>query len=163
MTDELSAPLGQRPTRQDRQQQWPTAIPQLIAGALGLFVCVFAAWALVVEDPLGGEPVAVVAVSVPPPKIAHATPAAMAPAPGPRRSDTPAAEERTPAPPADGRGAEQTITIIDGSTGKRDVVAIPTTTGGTLAEQRTIDPPRHPPTARIASEGQRRPPKSTSR
>ena len=66
--DELSAPLGQNAKKKRRRFTLPVRIPHVIAGGLGMFVCVCAVWALVVEDPLGGEPVAVVATGLDPPE-----------------------------------------------------------------------------------------------
>jgi hypothetical protein len=41
----------------------PIAIPWAIAGMLGLFVLVITGWALMVNDPLGGEPSAIIAAN----------------------------------------------------------------------------------------------------
>jgi hypothetical protein len=98
-----------------------------IAGVLGSLVCVVALWALAVDDPLGGEPAAVVAITAAPaPKIVHAMPTEAPDAgPGPRRYDVPPSGGPDQArPPAAAGMPSQTITIIDGSTGKREVVVI---------------------------------------
>ena len=60
-SDDLNAPLGQEPGRGKRKQpsKLTAAAPQILAGALGLFGLLAVTWALVVNDPLGGEPVAV--------------------------------------------------------------------------------------------------------
>ena len=58
MGNELDTPLGQG-TKKRRHFQFPVAIPQVITGLLGLCVMTFAGWALVANDPLGGEPVIV--------------------------------------------------------------------------------------------------------
>ena len=58
--DELNAPLGQH--KRKRVSKLPAAVPRLLVGVLGLFVLAVAAWAMFVNDPLGGEPVAVVAI-----------------------------------------------------------------------------------------------------
>ena len=52
--DELSAPLGQTPRK--RRRQFPIAIPHVIAGALALFLGTFVIWAIIGDDPFGGEP-----------------------------------------------------------------------------------------------------------
>ncbi|MGN6461440.1 MAG: hypothetical protein ACTHLY_09530, partial [Pseudolabrys sp.] len=67
--DDLSAPLGQnRPRR--AAARWlgklglnriPVTPMQAVAGALGLAVGAVALWAVAVDDPLGGEPMVVVA------------------------------------------------------------------------------------------------------
>ena len=69
-TDDLNAPLGQDATKK-RRFVLPIAVPQVIASALGLFVLIFVAWALLVDDPLGGEPIVVVAAK---PDPLHAQP-----------------------------------------------------------------------------------------
>ncbi len=42
--DDLSAPLGRRPKKQRRAIKLP--VPQIIAGALALFLAVFVLWAV---------------------------------------------------------------------------------------------------------------------
>jgi hypothetical protein len=51
--DELSAPLGQMPRKQRRK--FPIAVPNVIAGALALFLGTFVLWTIVGDDPFGGE------------------------------------------------------------------------------------------------------------
>src|SRR5580658_8413227 len=55
--DDLNAPLGQH----YRKRRWaiPITTSQVIAGALALFLGVFVVWAMVGNNPFGGEPVAV--------------------------------------------------------------------------------------------------------
>jgi len=148
--DDLSAPLGRQPKKRRRTIKIP--VPQIIAGTLALFLGVFVLWAVVTEDPLGGEPMAVVPANV---RIVAKTPdAAGAPQP------SAAAEAAQPhigppaaaAPPAQGdtQGGSQggqrgqgvqgtqgiqgiqgapanatTVTIIDGKTGARQEVVVP--------------------------------------
>ena len=103
----------------------------MLAGALGLFGIAVVAWAIFVNDPLGGEPTAVVATGVP-----TKTPAGGRPAPprgrigqGPRSSATAPTDKAMRSPPAYTRLApppgSKTITIIDGSSGKHQDVIIP--------------------------------------
>ena len=58
-SDDLNAPLGQ--DKRKRLPKLPAAAPQILAGVLGLFGIAVVAWAIFVNDPLGGEPTAVVA------------------------------------------------------------------------------------------------------
>jgi hypothetical protein len=128
--DELNAPLGQNKAK--KTWKLPVALPHLVAGVLGLFAIVVAAWAVFADDPLGGEPVAVVATKQP-----------QAGAPAKRegagdgvnhaRYDGPA-EQKAP----DGAVAvkivtpppgSKTVTIIDGSNGKTQEVTIPGNAG----------------------------------
>jgi len=151
--DDLSAPLGQNPKKK-RRFRLPVAIPQVVAGLLGLIVAVFAAWALVMDDPLGGEPMAVVATPVlqtkseasktePMPTVASGA------AQGPRSYDGPVPGQATPP-------GSQTITIIDGSTGKRQEVAIPASPNKNApVEQRLLESSRHGSIPKIGPDGAR--------
>jgi uncharacterized protein len=102
--DDLSAPLGRSKSR-----KWRLRIPGLlapvIAAVLTLMLVVFAGWVLLVNDPFGGEPMAVVSARV-------AAPAERAPDREAKRSAEPT--------PAQGT----TVTIIDGISGKRQDVTI---------------------------------------
>ena len=60
-TDDLNAPLGQKPVK--RRFKWPVSVPQLIAAALALFLGTFAVWAIVADEPFGGEPMVAVPVA----------------------------------------------------------------------------------------------------
>lgn len=147
--DELSAPLGRTSGGKKRRFTLPISLPQLFAGllALGLLIC--AAWALVVDDPLGGEPMAVVATSFPVKPEAR-MPAVVSGnvAPSPQASST----QPTAASPS----GTKTITIIDGSTGKRQEVAIPTTRDAKAPqEQRLLETSSHGPIPRIGPDGVR--------
>jgi polysaccharide deacetylase 2 family uncharacterized protein YibQ len=119
-TDDLSAPLGQRPARK-RRVRLPLNPLQMLAAALGLFLAVFAGFALFNSNPLGGEPMARIAydpATLPgdktPPKAKEAI----------KDATKDAGKAAAPAAPAeaDGKG-QKTITIIDGTNGaRRDVV-----------------------------------------
>jgi polysaccharide deacetylase 2 family uncharacterized protein YibQ len=115
--DDLNAPLGtSKPKR--RRFIIPALVPRAIAGALAACVLVFALWALLVDDPFGGEPVAIAPVQLHAPAASKTeqTPAeaqAKVAAPGQIAAAAPAA------PP----GAK-TVTIIDGVSGKRQDVVI---------------------------------------
>jgi polysaccharide deacetylase 2 family uncharacterized protein YibQ len=173
--DELSAPLGQNAKKKPKARRFtlPVRIPHLIAGGLAMFVCAGGVWALVVEDPLGGEPVAVVATGFDSPKSGPAMPAVVsggAAMQGPRSYDGPGASapkqlqgpapvqaQPAQAPPADASAPNtKTITIIDGSTGKRQEVAIPASRDVRAPlEQRLIETSRHGGIPRIAPDGAR--------
>src|SRR6185437_2104860 len=60
--DDLNAPLGQD---KPKKRPIPAAIPQIFAGTLALLGIAVIAWAIIVNDPLGGEPTAVAAISSP--------------------------------------------------------------------------------------------------
>jgi uncharacterized protein len=154
--DDLNAPLGQGAKKQRRTIKLP--IPQAIAGALVLFVLTFAGWALLAEDPLGGEPVAVVATSKPDrAQVASGQPNGLQ---GPRSYDGPSgASSAVPkvegANPAPALGTK-TVTIIDGSTGKRQEVPISTARDARApSDERLVEVSRHGTLPRIAPDGTR--------
>ena len=121
--DDLNAPLGQHLRK--RRLSIPITTSQVMAAVLTLFLGVFVVWAVVVNNPFGGEPIVVVPINLhpgpaaktadgqAPPKVVAVNPDAAAAAQ--------AAPGQTAAPPA----ATKTITIIDGKTGERKEVAIP--------------------------------------
>ena len=112
MTDDLSTPLGQKTERQKRRFRLPFTAMQALAVLLGLFLVAFLAIALFTDNPFGGEPVARVALR--PPAADEKLPAAASGRP------EPAAKSAQQAPTGDSK----TVTIIDGSSGKRQDVVI---------------------------------------
>ena len=100
-----------------------------MAGAMGLPIVVFMAWAIVKDDPYGGEPIVIVTANQ---RAGAATPADSAAQPGgtsvqadktrPNRYDGPTAGEQpaTAEPPP----GSKTVNIIDGSSGKRQQVVV---------------------------------------
>lgn len=116
-TDDLSAPLGQDRPRK-RRYRLPFTAPQAIAGLFGLFLTTFLGFAVFNTNPMGGEPLAKVSydpATLPGDKTAQ-QPASTAPA-MPKEAATGARE------PAAG---QQTVTIIDGSSGSRQSVIVGT-------------------------------------
>src|SRR5215470_12435962 len=109
--DDLDAPLGTtKPKR--RRFTIPALVPRAIAGALAACVLIFALWWLLVDDPYGGEPVAIAPVQQRTPAAAKSEqpPTTQAKATPPAQAGSPP-EKATP-------GAK-TVTIIDGVSGKR--------------------------------------------
>lgn len=125
--DELNAPLGQ--DKQKRLPKLPAAVPQLLAGALGLFVIAMVVWAIFANDPLGGEPVAVVAI----PSANKQAGGEGMQQPHPEGAPDTTGAIKTPAPVVP-PGAK-TITIIDGSSGKRQDVVVPGNSNGDAAKR----------------------------
>lgn len=110
--DDLNTPLGQTPAKPPRRL--PFRPGYAVLAVLALFLLGFAAVATFNTDPFGGEPVARVAIT--PPASDSAPPASAS-----KSSSAPAATAKAPAP----AGERRTISIIDGSTGKRQEVVIP--------------------------------------
>lgn len=109
-TDDLSAPLGQdRPRR--RRFRLPFTAPQALTALFGLFLATFLGFAIFNHDPLGGEPIARVAYNVPSPS-------------GEKSASPSVAQTQPPAGEAQKAPGQQTVTIIDGSSGSRQDVVI---------------------------------------
>ena len=160
--DELSAPLGQKAKKKKKSRRFalPVRLPHVIAGVLGLFVTACGVWALAVDDPFGGEPIAVISTGIDLPKT-PAMPAVVSAAQGPRSYEGPSVQAPVPAAVAIAPAAvttpnTKTITIIDGSTGKRQDVAIPATRDVRAPlEQRLLETSRHGAIPRVAPDGAR--------
>jgi len=114
--DDLSAPLGQKSVRK-RRFRLPLTGTQLAAGALAVPLLGFAGVAIFHKDPMGGEPVARVAIT-PPETATAAKPPATAQVEV--KHGTPDAAKAADAP------GQKTITIIDGSSGARQNVVVAT-------------------------------------
>lgn len=112
--DDLSTPLGQRTAHRKRRFRLPFTLTQGLAALLGLFLLVFAGFAIFNKDPLGGQPVVHIAL----PAAETGATAKAAPSVAHGRQD---AKAGTKAP----AGEQNTITIIDGSSGARHDVVIP--------------------------------------
>jgi polysaccharide deacetylase 2 family uncharacterized protein YibQ len=171
LTDDLSAPLGQgsRRGKSDKSKKYGkwAALASLVGmwglvGALGCFAVVVLGWALFAESPLGGEPMVVVAADLQPGATGPETKAGEA-SPGqpieadrqrPNRYDGPPITPGQPAGPAGAGG--NTVTIIDGSSGKRQDVAIPGQSGERpSADPRFAETSRSGSIPRIAADGTR--------
>jgi uncharacterized protein len=113
--DDLSAPLGQKTLRRKRRFVLPFSGFQALAVALGLFLLTFAGFALFNDNPLGGEPIARVALKQAKPAGEPAPPSTHGDAHG---AKTPK-EVKEVVP-----GDQRTVTIIDGSSGARHSVVV---------------------------------------
>jgi uncharacterized protein len=126
--DDLSTPLGQQTAQRKRRFRLPFTGIQALAVLLGLFLVVFAGFAIFGDNPLGGEPIARIALRQPTTPGDNSEKSAMAP-PG---AVEPGAKSATKqAAPAE----QKTVTIIDGSSGKRQDVVI----GGDAADKAETD------------------------
>jgi uncharacterized protein len=116
--DDLTRPLGQTRAREPARKA-PGLLVPLIVGILSLPLAIFAGWAMFVEDRLGGEPVVVGEIR------AGATAAG--------------ADKQTPvvkvislpssvAPQSVSPPTGQTVTIIDGISGRRQEIVVPNST-----------------------------------
>lgn len=166
MTDDLSAPLGQgRRGAGAKPKSWMAALRamalQATAGALGCFALVFIGWVLFADSPLGGEPMAVAPVKMQVEAAAssdQASPAAAAQ----RHDGDPQHPNRYDGPPpaagepASAPAAGSTVTIIDGSNGKRQEVVIPgRQVADAAGDARLTEPSHSGPLPRVAQDGTR--------
>ncbi len=149
--DDLNAPLGQKQRR--RPPKLPVGGPQLLASLLGLFGLAVVLWALFGDDPLGGEPVAIVAT-------VQSEPGQAAVAGGKREhtrhdGDAGPAVKAAAAPPP----GSKTVTIIDGSSGARRDVVIPGKPGDGAAKapdnRELLETTRHGSIPKVAASGAR--------
>ena len=119
--DDLSTPLGQKTGRRKRKFRLPFTAMQALAVVLGLFLVAFLAVALFTDNPFGGEPVARIALRKPADD--------KLPAGG---GSPEIAKSGSQAPSGDSK----TVTIIDGSSGKRQDVVI----GGDAGDKGGAEP-----------------------
>jgi uncharacterized protein len=166
VADDLGAPLGQDTKR--KPSRLPIALPVVVAGFLSLSIAVFVVWAAVVDDPFGGEPMVVVTTGV----SAPAAKKPDAPASNPDKPDpnadskpdakaaatTPEIKQAAAEPPKGPPAGMQTVTIIDGASGNRQEVLVPTQGGGqrlALADPKLLETTRHGPIPRVSLDGAR--------
>ncbi|WP_022723350.1 divergent polysaccharide deacetylase family protein [Rhodopseudomonas sp. B29] len=135
--DELSTPLGQKRPRR-RKFRLPFTATQAIAALLGVFLLAFLGFAIFGRNQLGGEPVAHLEIK---PAPDDAKPAEAKPEHGGKPAEPAAkAEDKKDAAAA----GQKTITIIDGSSGARQNVVIPSSGGDDKAAE-PGDPRAAPP------------------
>jgi uncharacterized protein len=146
LADDLSAPLGQGKKRRSvKIPKIPIPVPAVIVGVLGFCLAVFVVWAAVVKDPMGGEPTVVVAL-----------PDMRSPAkPDNGTEKKHDADAGAPAVPAAAPGGTQTVTIIDGSSGKAQEVQVPAGGGAPAAgiDNKLLETSRHGQIPRIGIDG----------
>jgi polysaccharide deacetylase 2 family uncharacterized protein YibQ len=117
--DDLSAPLGQKTVARGKGRfRLPFTVMQALAALLGLFLVVFAGFAIFGDNPFGGEPIAHIAIRQTGQGSEKADEKASAASPTVADHDA----KSTPKPAA--AGEPKTVTIIDGSSGKRQDVVI---------------------------------------
>jgi hypothetical protein len=144
--DEFSTPLGL-----DRKRKAPfqLAVHQAAIAASAILALIFLASALMAHKPLGSE-----GASKP-----HATVAASTPAKKPDPSGAGSAaldaigdtRDSHPAAPVPAALPTRTVTIIDGTSGKRQEVAIPAWTESSGTDIPAIETPRRTPAAKPPS------------
>jgi hypothetical protein len=139
--DDLNTPLGKKPAR--AKPRWQGLLLPFVTAVFGAMVLAAVAWVVLVDDPLGGEPMATAAIDLPLPKA----------------SETNAPKKAAQAEKAAG---EKTVTIIDGKSGTRTEVPVrpgsaSDESAGTTpaADSRLLEESRHGPIPRISADGAR--------
>src|SRR2546423_5988302 len=113
--DDLSAPLGQKTAAQGKRRfRLPFTALQALALLFGLFLAAFAGFAVFGDNPFGGEPIAHIAIHQN--GRVSQKPAGMSP--------SLADHGAKPAAKQVAGGEPKTVTIIDGSSGKRQEMVI---------------------------------------
>jgi len=148
--NDLTAPLGQDdPNGRRRALEIPVA--KVVAVALGLFFAAFVLWAMIAEDRLGGQPVAVAPADLQ--HIAKKTPPVIAvpQAGAPIDAAQPATTATLPAaPPAPAKSPNTvTITIVDGKTGASREVVVAAPTQPESSDTTGQLPPSPPPPSQL--------------
>jgi polysaccharide deacetylase 2 family uncharacterized protein YibQ len=173
-TDDLNAPLGLK--KKQAQFRVPPYTAVACAGVLGLLIASFAISALFNSDPLGGEPMATVKIDLtadagppaerkpivvpkaenPPPQRPAGPSEGGAAAKPPSREQLPVRSENGPPEQAGGRG-EQIVTIIDGKSGARQEVKIPSSSesGTFMADSQLVEMTKNGPIPRVGADGLR--------
>jgi polysaccharide deacetylase 2 family uncharacterized protein YibQ len=121
--DDLNAPLGQQLRK--RRLSIPITTSQVMAGVLTLFFGVFVVWAVVGNNPFGGEPIVVVPINLHPGPLAKTADGQGPPKVVAVNPDAPAAAPAVPGQTSSPPAATKTITIVDGKTGERKEVELP--------------------------------------
>jgi polysaccharide deacetylase 2 family uncharacterized protein YibQ len=154
--DDLDVPLGQRKRKQPRKL--PVSAPQLLAGVLGLFGLAVLGWVLFGDNPLGGEPVAVVATAQPADRQPEAGDDGREHSrhdgeAGGKATVTAAIAKLNATPPP----GSKIVTIIDGSSGQSRTVIIPgkSIDGSAKApvDQKLLETTRHGQIPKISAQG----------
>jgi hypothetical protein len=136
-TDDLSKPLGQSPRKKRRFAVPLPLVTRAIAGALAACVAVVAGWILFVDEPFGGEPMVIISADTrTSPAKAGGETAPVATKPDAAAPPTALAEGDKPAPPG-----TKTVTIIDGTTGKRQEVTVAPPGGAPASKQGAASKP----------------------
>jgi polysaccharide deacetylase 2 family uncharacterized protein YibQ len=150
-SDDLNAPLGLGKGK--RLPKLPASPPQILAGLLGLSGLVVVGWVTFVNDPLGGQPVAVVETKLSLPTQAEQNGGANQPVVQETAANTPDAAKAVSPPPG-----SKTVTIIDGSSGTRQQVVIPDTGANEskpLLDSKLLEATRHGAIPKIGPDGSR--------
>jgi polysaccharide deacetylase 2 family uncharacterized protein YibQ len=138
--DDLNTPLSRPAPR--ASARWKALLLPLVTVVLSAVVLTAVGWAILVDDPMGGEPAATATITKP----------------QPAQSEPPAAAT----PKQSATGSEQTVTIIDGKSGVRTQVPVKGGDGadtkvgaGSALDSRLMEESPHGPIPRVGADGAR--------
>jgi polysaccharide deacetylase 2 family uncharacterized protein YibQ len=156
--DDLNAPLGQQLRK--RRLSIPITTSQVMAAVLTLFLGVFVVWAVVGNNPFGGEPIVVVPINLHPGPAAKTAEGQEPPKVVAVNPDASAAAQAAPGQTASPSAATKTITIIDGKTGERKDVELPAAANNAALDagpldQKFLEMSAHGAIPKIAADGVR--------
>jgi polysaccharide deacetylase 2 family uncharacterized protein YibQ len=158
--DDLNAPLGQQLRK--RRLSIPITTSQVMAAVLTLFLGAFVVWAVVGNNPFGGEPIVVVPINLHPGPAAKTAEGQGPPKVVAGNPDAPVATQAAPGQTAAPPAATKTITIIDGKTGERKDVELPAAANDAAAapdagplDQKFLEMSAHGAIPKIAADGVR--------
>lgn len=160
--DEFDAPLGKG--KISHRLKLPFSAPQILSGLLGTTIVGVGLWTLFATDPYGGEPVAVVPTkAIPASEQKDRAVAAAIQSGAPRPTDSGEPVPTAVAPQQSAPPGSKTVTIIDGSSGKRQEVVLPAQTINpgqpqqqpAATEQKFNETIRHGTIPKIAADGTR--------
>jgi polysaccharide deacetylase 2 family uncharacterized protein YibQ len=154
-TDELNTPLGLK--KNQARFRPPPYAASVVAGFLGAIIGAFAVWAIFNTDPLGGKPVGVVKVQVAAEGGAAARPDRDTQTKSPQEDRGPEKSERNRPQEQAGGEREQIVTIIDGKSGMRQEVRIPSAAESVplTVDSQLIEMTPNGPIPRIGADGLR--------
>jgi len=155
--DDLTAPLGRE--RKRRRRAFKLPVPQIVVGALAAFLGLFVLWAVVADDPYGGEPMAVMSANLRlPTKTSDVLPQSGAAAVNKQHDG----QSISPAPAVPGAPPNTTtVTIIDGKTGAKQEVVVPAPANGPAppksapVDAKFVEMTPHGAIPKIAADGTR--------
>jgi uncharacterized protein len=156
--DDLNAPLGQQLRK--RRLSIPITTSQVMAAVLTLFLGVFVVWAVVGNNPFGGEPIVAVPINLHPGPAAKTADGQTPPKVVAVNPDAALAVQAAPGQMASPPAATKTITIIDGKTGERKEVVLPAPANDAAPDagpldQKFLEMSAHGAIPKIAADGVR--------
>jgi polysaccharide deacetylase 2 family uncharacterized protein YibQ len=157
--DDLTAPLGRG--RRKRRRAIKLPVPQIMAGILAAFLGLFVLWAVVADDPYGGEPMAVVSANLRLPAKTSGISSSQQGAPAAEKPHDAHGMASASQAASGGPPNTTTVTIIDGKTGAKHEVVVPGSANGPAppkaapVDAKFVEMTPHGAIPKIAADGTR--------